>query len=202
MSQIPIGPPQVLIAGDIVTFSVVNSCYGSADWDMAFVMVATGLAPVSVDADAQADGSYLVTLTGPQTATVNPEQYSCAYVFTQGDPVNTARKTIPVSLPLWVVPDPTQTNAPSPNQVQLAALQSAMLKLSAGTNLSVNINGQTYTKRDVAGINKQIVYIQSRILRDQEQLKALLGQPYGRIVTEFVYQGGYPAFPTSTGGCQ
>ena len=198
MPQIPVGPPVSLIAGDTLQFSAKNPDYPASDWTMQFVLFNTSSSQVKFNGVAQSDSGFLVSLTAPQTEDVLPMEYSMAYVFTSTDA--TQRSTLPLQMTLWVIPDLTQKLNPSPNQIQLANYQEVERKLSTGTNLAVSMNGQSFTKKNIDEIRKQMVWLQARIYREQQQLKELLGNATGgRIVSEFVgvQVGSYPGF---TGG--
>lgn len=195
MPQILTGPPHTLIAGDNLTFSVRNPDYPSGSYALSFTLFNMLYPNESFAGAAQSDGSFLVVMTCPQTADVLPREYAGALVFT----ATGERKTVPTGA-FWVIPDLTQNLNPSPNQVQLQNYEEVERKLSLGTNLSVSINGQVFTKKNIKEITNQIVWLQSRILKEKQQLNALLGQPTsGRIVTEFVgvQTEHYPGF---TGG--
>lgn len=49
----------------------------------------------------------------------------------------------------------------------LSALEDTILKLSSGTNQSVNFNGQSFTKKDLKSLTEMRAYWKAEVLREQ-----------------------------------
>lgn len=208
MSTIPTCPPRRFVAGDTVQFYIQNQTYPASLYTMQFILFSSaGDDPDSFAGVAQADGSFLVSITPSQTATVLPEEYTAVYVYTSiAIPATRNSITGPI---VWVIPDLTQQLTPSPNQVLLTALQDAMLKLAAGTIMSATINQQTWTKKSLSQLQAQINILTSQVRAEKAQLDALLNHPdASQAVVKFEFGGGcgYPwpqyASPWNGGCCQ
>lgn len=67
----------------------------------------------------------------------------------------------------------------------LTALEATILKLASGTNQSVNLNGQSFTKKDLKSLTEMRAYWKAEVLREEAALLDS-GNKDGRIRIAFV----------------
>ncbi len=192
------GPPARIIAGDSLTFTVQEpqqQNYPSDEWTMVFQLFnSINGQSYPFPATVGENNGFDVAVTGPQTETLLPEEYQSSYVFTN-IAVTTTRHTKP-QRNVWVLPDQTKNLPPSKNQQTLAAMETAMTKLASGTNQSVTINGQSYSKRNFKDLQDQITFLKAAVLREQQLIQSLLGLQPGndRIQINFVPPSVWPPY--------
>jgi hypothetical protein len=137
------------------------------------------------------DGNaFTVTLTSVATAALDGGTYDWAEYVTQSGQRATARTGT-----LIVLPNLAVDSAPSFAEQQVELLQNALATLAAGTNETVNINGQSFTKRNIETYQKQLTYWEARVFQEQQRQAALRGnRSQNRIRTVFVspYCNSFP----------
>lgn len=88
---------------------------------------------------------------------------------------------------LVVAPNLADMPTESAAAAMLAALEAAIQTLSAGTNQSVSFNGQSFTKKELRTLLEQRTQLQAEVIKEQEKLAALSGNPRSRNVsTRFI----------------
>lgn len=152
------GIPSSFTQGDSVSFSYGNGAYPPALWDLTLAMFKDGVSK-TFTAVADTDGiNFDFTLMPTQTAGLLPGQYVTSLAAISKD--GTMRHTLARSC-TNVAPDLTATFQPTPNMVLLASLKTAYGKIIAGTNKTVDFNGQSYTKRDLGELRKEMDRLQN-----------------------------------------
>lgn len=157
-------------------FTVNDPCFPSPDWALS-VFLAN--ASVRVSGVPDENGGFIVGITPEQTAGLSG-MYQMFYRFTSGDEVHTRKSCV-----FTVKPNPSTAQEKSFAKKTLEAVEAAILKLASGTNETVNINGQQFTKKDI----NELWTLRTNVLADviREDRAALgIGQGYniqGRFVT-------------------
>lgn len=138
--------PASFIAGDTLRVSISDSSFLSTLWSLK-ALLTSATKVHSFTASAVAGGSFLLEISAANTAKLAPGIYAVRYVFTETS--TTERKTGADSFITTVYANPEAVGAKSIARQTLEAMESAFLKLSGGSNLSVNFNGQSFTKRNL-----------------------------------------------------
>lgn len=191
-------------AGNTVIWTTLFTDYPATDWDMVFIMSILG--QVAATVPAVPDGnSFTVTLPSSLTVDLAGGTYDWAEYVSQSGERTTARTGT-----LIVTPDLATDAPPTFAEQQVELLQNALASLAAGTNETVNINGQSFTKRNIETYQKQLTYWEARVFQEQQRQAALRGnRSQNRVRTVFVspYCNGVPyaGIPWSgfngAGGC-
>ena len=176
-------------AGNTVIWTREFPSYPATSWTLAFIL--SQLGQVKANVAGVADGNaFMVTLTSAITAELDGGTYDWAEYVTQAGERTTARTGT-----LIVLPNLAADSDPTFAEQQVALLQNALATLAAGTNETVNINGQSFTKRNIETYQKQLTYWEARVFQEQQRQAALRGnRSQNRIRTVFVspYCGSFP----------
>lgn len=177
MSQtIPIDTrePQILAAGDNVSWRRQIDDYAAGTWTLHYVLQG----PTSViKFDATNDaGLHLVTLLSTTTAGWKPGLYSVSAYVT----VTTQQVQVSTFFPTITI---TPNLASTPNSVDvrtwaakcLAAIEDAILRLSNRTISTTSVNGQVYTLQNVSELFALRERFKSEVAREEEQARLNAG---------------------------
>lgn len=139
--------PFSFIAGDTVRVTIGDSKYPSSAWTLQVVLQgATESKPFDVTAGD--NNAFDLVISATDSAKIAPGLYQVAYIYTEtaqdGD-----RQTGDCVDSVTVYADPAQTAAKSIARQTLEAMEAAYLKLAGGSNVTVNFNGQSFTKRNL-----------------------------------------------------
>lgn len=181
--------PPKFEAGNTVVWAESFPDFPASEWALAFILSIGGIKKLSVDADPDGD-DFTVTLTAADTGELASGTYDWAEYVTK----YSERATIRTGTVI-VLPNLAEDQEPSFAQSQVELLQGALAKLAAGTNESVNINGQSFTKRNIEIYQKQLTYWEARVFQEQQRQAALRGNRTDgriRIAFESPYDGTPP----------
>lgn len=171
-------------AGNTVSWTTSFGCYPTDDWALIFVLSQAGAKKYQVSATVS-EGKFVVTIPASATANFPGGVYEWAEYVTSDAERETARTGTVIILPNLAV-----DQEPSFAQQQVELLQDALSRLAAGTNETVNINGQSFTKRNIETYQKQLTYWEARVIRERREQAALRGDDTsGRIVIQFAPRG-------------
>lgn len=165
------------VVGDTIAFAVGASGYKSADWDLKFVIGSTP--PTSFAATPDGDG-WEINAAPANTSEIQPGVHAVALVLTHK--TTGARQTY-ATRRISFLPDPTRSFPTSWAQRTLDKIETAIEKLSGSTNQQVIINGESYTKKDIARLME--VRRELRVEVDNERQSLGRGRSR-RIVSRFV----------------
>lgn len=156
---------------------------------MQFVLNNSVDAPLIVDASV-VNGEFQVVLTAGMTSKLATGSYTWAEVFSAvSDPTEKARGYDGL---IEVLPNLTAQSTPTTAQAMVTLLKKVIAQFAATTKLTVNFNGQQFTRASVAEYQKQLVYWESRVIADQRRVNALRGNDKGgEIRTTFARPRGY-----------
>lgn len=193
--------PRAIDAGTTVVFHVADACHPSALWTGVLVLNNGVAAATSVTMTANADGQrFDATISATVSATIALGPSTAIPIFTKI--ADTSVKEYGRAQSTTVLEAITATSTPSSAQTMLAALETAIKKLSGTVNQSVSFNGQSYSKGDLAKLLKERVRLQAEILADQRSALAARGGIVndGRIQTVFTSSecGPFPPFGVHT----
>lgn len=192
-----VGIPFEINAGDTTIFTEQFTCYSPSEWTMTlWLYLLGGNAPTSTAATTSGT-SFLVTLTAAATAALPEGQYEYTEQVTNiATPtlIYTAKQGTVRVLPNYMIAQ-TATFA----QTQVTNLQGALAEFNRTTRRSVNFAGQQFERASIMEYQKQLVFWQAAVVREQAERNRLRGgRDPGRITTQFVspgWTGPYGIFP-------
>ena len=162
--------PSTFEAGDTLSFTEPGgSNYPPGAWTATLVLNRAGRGTQSFTGTTSGS-AFGWTLTTAQTALIAPGTWTYAIYVSDG----TQRATLKTGT-IGVLQNLAVDATPSPAQVMLTALESAITKLSGSVNQIVNFNGQSFTKSNLGDLLKQRVQLKAEIYREQQALAALRG---------------------------
>lgn len=146
--------PKSFIQGDAVRVKIADARYPSSLWTLK-VWFQGPTATTSFDAPAGTNGSYDLAITAAQSAGLAAGHYLVGLVYTETAAPND-RKTSECEFQVSVFSNPAIPRAKTLARQTLEAMEAALLILAAGSNSSVNFNGQSFTKRNLADLQTAI----------------------------------------------
>lgn len=146
--------PNSLISGDAVRVKIADSRYPSSLWTLA-VWFQNATTTQSFAAPANADGGYDLFITPAQSAALGAGQYLIGLVYTEIASPND-RKTSDCEFQITVFSNPAVARPKTLARQTLEAMEAAFLILAAGSNSTVNFNGQSFTKRNLKEFQEAI----------------------------------------------
>jgi hypothetical protein len=138
------GFPASITIGDSVSFTINDSDHPVATWPTAQVVFRNGTT-VKTFKGAISDLDQLFALTGTNTDTLKAGRNFVAVIYTDAD----GNRESTDWQEIIVFADPTKALGSTFASRSLANIEAAIEKLSAGTNETVNFNGQSFTKKDI-----------------------------------------------------
>lgn len=183
-----VGIPFEINAGDTTIFTEQFTCYSPDEWTMAlWLYLLGGAAPISTAATTSGT-SFLVTLTAAATASLPEGQYEYTEQVTNiATPtlVYTAKQGVVQVLPNYMI-----AQTPTFAQQQVTNLQTVLAEFNRTSRRSVNFAGQEFERALITDYQKQLVFYQAAVIREQAERNRLRGgRDPGRITTQFVQPG-------------
>lgn len=185
----PVGPPPKFESGNSVTFIESFADYPASTWTLTLYLSLSGQLKFNKAFTADGD-NFTLTITPTESETIGEGTYE----FAEYASTDTERKTARTGQ-IVVLQNLTTSQAPSSNQIALAAITAAITALSAGTNKSVNFNGQQFEKKDLKDLIEQQTFFKAAVIREQDAQAALRGNcSDGRVALRFLPSSNtYPA---------
>lgn len=143
MKASPKQSPNSFVSGDSVSFLVSASDFPAGEWSLKF-SIATDSFPVVVEGTVEGL-MHKVDIEPSVSETILPGDYACFFVLSKGG----ERVTVSDGF-VRVLPNPLASMPDSWASRTLALVEEAITKIAAGTNTSVSINGQSFTKRSLS----------------------------------------------------
>jgi hypothetical protein len=178
-----IGIPDSFESGDTVIFTETFSDFPATAWTAALYLTRAGATTIT-SAAAAIGSSFTFTLSNAVTAAIAAGYWGYAIYATETATTQRATaKTGIVAVLQNLAVTPTATNA----QTMVTTLETALASLAASNSVSVSFNGQSFTRANITDYQRQLVYWQSRVIKEQNDLAALRGTASsGRVETRFV----------------
>jgi len=172
------GIPLSFTSGDSVKFYIEHADYPSSEFSLAFVLSRLGKVQTPI-AGTQDGAGFLFSF---KTSGFLPGQYAWALVATSL--ADGSRSTVQRS-DIWAWPDPMTDTPKSTAQIILENLEGALKTLSGGTNSSVSVNGQSFTKRDIGQLQIAIREQRSIVMAEMRRLGIMKNGAQKTLVTRF-----------------
>jgi hypothetical protein len=184
------GVPSSIEAGDEYHFTTSYADYPVGTWTAALVLV-QGTGTPSSTAATISGTNFLFTLTSAATAALGVAgtgQYQFSiYVTASGQ-----RATAETGL-ITLLPNLAVARTPSFAEAQVTLLQGVLAAFNATDKYKVDFNGQMFERARITDYQKQLVYYQAAVIREQQALKAQRGEHTGgRVDAFFVPQWAGP----------
>lgn len=191
--QVLAGVPLQIESGSTYLFTENFADYPVGTWTAAFWLNMGPNTPVSVAGTTSGTG-FLFTLTSTVTAAIAAGIYDFAIYVTSAGQRATAKTGV-----ITILPDLAQVVPATFAQSQVTALESAIATLSVAGNQSVSFNGQSFSRFDIAALQKTLVFYQAQVIAEKNRLAAQRGaSDPGRIATRFIPMDGHcTPFPYS-----
>ena len=167
------GVPASFTQGDTVVFSYSGPALPPPGWELKAKFVRAGAAPDPIAGQINGDGSFTFSLSALDSGLLDPGGYQVAFVAVNSS--SGERWTDPCRRSTFVRPDPLIPLKQTWAMATLAALQAGYAKLIAGTISSFSGGGQSWTKKNIAELEKAMDRLQVKADADL----ARLGLPGG-----------------------
>jgi hypothetical protein len=175
------GIPSQFEAGDTVIFTESFPDYAPGTYTAALVMNNGVAAATTVNATTSGT-SFLFTITAAVSAAYTPGQYTFAIYATSGSTRYTAKSGV-----VNILPNLTATATPSFAQAQVTLLKVVIAELNTTSKQSVNFNGQSFSRANIADYQKQLTYYRAEVIRETAAANAARGITTGnRIAIQFM----------------
>lgn len=159
--------PSSLVAGDTLRVSHADSRYPSSTWSL-MVSFQGATVTKTVAAIAAASDAFTILLTAANSALlVPPGLFSVSLIYTET--ATSERTTDEDKYFVTVFANPASQPEKSIARQTLEAMEAAMLVLAAGANATVNFNGQSFTKRNLAEFQKAIEHQRAVVFAEERR---------------------------------
>jgi hypothetical protein len=157
------GLPDKIEAGNTYNITESFSLYPTSAWTMQLVLSLNGKSK-SVKTTVSGT-SFAFTL--PTDLAPGLYDYAEYVTETASGQRATAKQGV-----IEVLPNLSTSAGKSTAQTILESLETAIQKLSGGTNTTVSFNGQSFTKKDLKTLQESRTYWKSEVLREQSRANA------------------------------
>lgn len=152
-------PPSRIESGNTVMFTDGFSQYPATLWTMEFVLSLDGN-PTTVKATTASGTLFSVTIP----SNLKPGVYDFAEYVTE---ISSGQRTTARVGTIEVLTNLAVAASKSFAKQMVDGLEVAILKLATGTNLTVNFNGQSFTKKDGPRMREELTFWQAAVLREK-----------------------------------
>ncbi len=178
------GIPSQFTQGEVISWTDVFADYSASLYSLAYKF--GGQTPL--------DGwqSFAIAATGSDTtytsatpASVKPGNYSWEQQLTKT--VGSIMRVMARGM-ITVLPNYATAQTTTPAAAMVTALQSALSAFAATSQQSVSFNGQSFSRANITDYQRQLVYFQAAVIKEQNLLRALGGDcaaQLNRIGVEF-----------------
>lgn len=178
------GIPRVITAGDAVTFEVNDSVHPASIWTASTIYFKDETGAIKSFAHTSLSGDiHVFALTNANTLTLIAGTNLVCVGFSDG-----TNRAISDWQECLILADPTTAATPSFAAAQVALLKTVIASFNASSALTVNFNGQSFTRDNLKAYQDQLITWQAELYEEQEQAKVDRGiSPIGnRVRTQFV----------------
>lgn len=165
--------PSLIETGDDYAFTLQLTQFPATLYNAKLGISQLNAAPLIITATTNADGrSFNFAISAAQTTPLQTGSYDWAvYAFLTA----TSARTTARGGKLSVIPGLLATGTPSQAQQMVAQLSATLATLNASTFDSTNINSQLATRKKLKEVQEQLVYWQSRVIKEQNDIDVLRG---------------------------
>ncbi len=176
------GAPELIEQGGTYLFTESFSDFPNSQWSAQYLLQIPGSAPYTTNGTNASNSTvdFLFTLN---PAIETPGRYFFAIYATER--ASGQRATAKTGV-LNVLPDLSQTQAPSSAETMLANINTAITQLTSGGFQSVSVNNVSYTRYQVTELIALRTRLQAEVIREREAQEVMRGINHdGLIVTRF-----------------
>lgn len=174
------GIPATIVKGDAYSFQVNHADFPVSTWTAATIYFKHDTDAIRNFSGVVSGAYHVFTLSNSNTDTLFAGRNLVSVSWSDGTYRGSSEWT-----EINVLENPTATGTATTAASIVAAIETAMASLAAKENVSVSIDGVTYTKRDLGSLREQHIYWKSRVLREQSAAACARGIYRGRILTTF-----------------
>jgi hypothetical protein len=167
---VPTCEPTVLTAGDSHEFTRVIADYPPSDgWTLAYSLILADrrVCPTVTDDSAN---EYTVTFAADDLATITADTEARLVGFVTGSGDYAGERHTVYDQPLTIRPNPSETTLDamrSQAELELVAVNAAILELTTAGTTAYSIGGHTATKIDLKYLYQRQAMLESRIRQEQ-----------------------------------
>jgi hypothetical protein len=162
--------PRRIIIGNAYNFTAGDDDYpASGGWTAQIAFKIGNTAPITFPGVASGD-AFLFTLTNANTATLVVGDNLVCLVFSDG-----TNREASEWREVEVLQNPLAADPPSYAQAQVTLLQAVIASFNTSSHNIVNFNGQSFTRGSVSEYQKQLVYYEARVIRENRDTMAERG---------------------------
>lgn len=175
------GTPSTIESGNTVLFTESFADYAVGTWTDSFVLSFNGGTPVATAATTSGL-LFLVTLSAAVTAALTPGIYDYAHYVTSASERTTAKTGT-----IQILPNLAVAQTPSFASAQVTLLKVVVAAFNTTDKITVSFNGQSFTRANVGDYQKQLIYWEARVYRENAERDAARGTSTGgRVAIKFV----------------
>ncbi len=176
------GAPELIEQGGTYLFTESFSEFPNSQWSAQYLLQIPGSAPYTTNATNVTNSAIDFLFTLSPVIEV-PGRYMFAIYTTER--ASGQRATAKTGV-LNVLPDLSQTQAPSDAQTMLDNINAAITSLTSGGFQSVSVNNVSYTRYQVTELIALRTRLQAEVIREREAQEVMRGINHdGLIVTRF-----------------
>jgi hypothetical protein len=159
--------PASFVAGDTIRVTISDSDFPSTAWGLKVLLQSSSASkPFAATAVGGGSTAFSLVIAAVDSAKIPSGFYVVSYRYTQtaGGEIQTGEDQFAIT----VYSNPEGATTKTIARQTLEAMEAALLKLSSGSNVSVNFNGQGFTKRNIAELQK-VIELQRSIVNSEDQ---------------------------------
>jgi len=169
--------PRRIIVGNAYTFTAGDADYpASGGWTAQIAFKIGNASPITFPGVPSGD-DFLFTLTNANTATLAVGDNLVCVVFSDG-----TNREASDWREVEVLQNPLAADPVSYAQQQVKLLQTVIAAFNTSSHNIVNFNGQSFTRGSVSEYQKQLVYYEARVIRENRAVEAARGIAPRRVV--------------------
>lgn len=136
--------PAFFTAGDTLRIEISDGDFPSDEWTLQVLF--SGPSRKTITAAIGDDDTFELVVDAGDSAKLSSGLYDVVFIFTETDGGERKSKTFGK---VMVLPDPATVSPKTTARRTLEAMELAYEKLAGGSNLIVNFNGQSFTKKNL-----------------------------------------------------
>lgn len=146
--------------------------FPTSAWSAVFYLSQNGTVTATVPA-TEVSGEYKFTVSAATTASLTPGLHDYAIYVTE---TATSQRATAETGQVTALPNLAATQVATHAQQMVTALEAALLAFAGTDKLKVEFNGQSFERANMAAYRSDLVFWQSRVIREREQFSAFRGQ--------------------------
>lgn len=159
--------PSSFVAGDTIKVSFSDSRFPSTEWTAKILMVSPEVSK-SFPATTGTGDAFDLEISSEESNKLKPGVYVVSFVFTETS--SSERQTSEDQTATTVFANPEKGPQKSIARQTLEAMEKSLLLVAGNERLTVNFNGQTFTRRNIKELQDAIDRQKSVVDAEETQL--------------------------------